>query len=146
MPEFRRAARLVLIDGAERVLLFRHAESSGREFWATPGGGLEGSETLEQAARREAAEELGVRQVNLRELWGGRAEFSIGTRQIVQEETFFLLDGHWIESGEDVEAVHRREGIRETRWWSLAEIETTEELVFPSDLASQLRVTLLLER
>ena len=43
-----------------RVPLFRHAGSHGRSFWATPGGGLEDGERFEQAACREASEELGV--------------------------------------------------------------------------------------
>jgi len=142
MPEFRRAARLVLIDGDGRVLLFRHVETSGREFWATPGGGLEAGETSEQAAKREAAEELGAKHVNVRALWTSQTEFSIGTRQIVQTETFFLVHGHRIESRAEVDRVHRSEGIREARWWSLAEIESTGDLVFPSNLVIQLRATL----
>ena len=39
--EVRSAARLVLIDASLRVLLFRHNDGHGREFWATPGGGIE---------------------------------------------------------------------------------------------------------
>src|SRR5262245_45564657 len=91
--EFRRAARLVLIDGDRRVLLLRHAGGADRGFWATPGGGVENGETREQAARREAAEELGAKHVTLRALWTGRTEFSIGSRQIAQEETFYLVEG-----------------------------------------------------
>jgi 23S rRNA (cytidine2498-2'-O)-methyltransferase len=56
MPDFRRAARLVVIDRNHRVLLFRHAETTGREFWATPGDGLEGGETVEQSSHLPAEE------------------------------------------------------------------------------------------
>lgn len=59
-PDLRRASRLILLDGQRRVLLFRHARTNGADFWAPPGGGLESGETFEQAACREACEELGI--------------------------------------------------------------------------------------
>jgi hypothetical protein len=43
-PEFRRAARLVVVDLRNRVLLFQYARLTGEKFWATPGGGLEDGE------------------------------------------------------------------------------------------------------
>jgi hypothetical protein len=41
--------------------------------------------------------------------------------------------------GEIVRDAHRREGILAAHWWSLAEIETTSEHVFPEDLRQRLR-------
>jgi hypothetical protein len=32
---------------------------------------------------------------------------------------------------------HRREGILLVRWWTLAELENTDEVVFPENLASR---------
>ena len=136
--EKRRAARLVCLDGELRVLLFLHADGHGREFWATPGGGLEGNETFEEAARREAAEELGVNHVDLEMLWAGHSEFPFADRWVSQEERFFLVRSH---SGIDATAVretHQREGIRELRWWSVDEIQRSTEPMFPTDLARRL--------
>jgi len=64
--------------------------------------------------------------VTVQECGLARRNFSIGTREIVQTETFFLVHGCSVESGAEVEQVHRREGIRETRWWSFGEIESTK--------------------
>lgn len=44
----------------ERVFLARRQGSHGEDTWASAGGHLEWGETLEECARREALEELGV--------------------------------------------------------------------------------------
>ena len=49
-------ARIILVEG-ETILLVRHTYQ--RE-WYLPGGGVKKGETLEQAIRREAAEEIGA--------------------------------------------------------------------------------------
>lgn len=139
MIEVRTAARLVLLDAKRRVLLFRHNDGHGREFWATPGGGVEPGETLEGAARREAAEELGAGDVELSRLWTGQSQFPFADRQVSQTETFFLVRPHSDLLGPAVREVHRREGITEARWWSLDEIEHTVEALFPTDLARRVR-------
>ena len=45
----------------DRILLVRHFRPGVLDFWAGPGGGVEGSEELSLAAEREAFEEAGVR-------------------------------------------------------------------------------------
>jgi 8-oxo-dGTP diphosphatase len=133
--EFRRAARLVVIDLHNRVLLFQYARLTGQKFWATPGGGLEDGETFEEAAAREALEELGGRNPLLHALFDRTADFVLVDRQVHQTERFFLLRLESVEFDEEVREVHSREGILETRWWSLAEIWKSSELIFPEDFA-----------
>jgi 8-oxo-dGTP pyrophosphatase MutT (NUDIX family) len=139
MIEIRSAARLVLLDASGRVLLFRHSDGQGREFWATPGGGLEPGETVEQAGRREGAEELGAKVVELAPLWTGHCDFQFANRTISQTETFFLVTNHSGILGPEVDQAHRLEGITSVRWWSVDETEASEEPVFPPDLAGRLR-------
>ncbi|MHA6299574.1 NUDIX domain-containing protein [Devosia sp. CAU 1758] len=53
------AGVLALLD--ERILLVRHLRPGIHDFWAGPGGGVEGVEELSAAAEREAFEETGLR-------------------------------------------------------------------------------------
>ena len=137
--EFRRAARLVVVDSRNRVLLLQHARPTGQKFWATPGGGLEDGETLEEAAAREALEELGVSNPHLQALCDRAADFELVARQVHQTERFFLLRFEWRQFDDVVREVHSREGILEARWWSLAELSDSNELIFPEDLAEIVR-------
>ncbi|NEE37574.1 NUDIX domain-containing protein, partial [Streptomyces sp. SID7982] len=63
----RKVARVVLLDPDDRVLLLHGHEPDdpADTWWFTPGGGLEGGETREQAARRELAEETGITDIEL---------------------------------------------------------------------------------
>ncbi len=50
-------AHTLVIDPDHRLLLVRH---EGVDMWVLPGGGIDGSESFREAARRELAEEAGV--------------------------------------------------------------------------------------
>lgn len=54
----RQRAGVLAIRHGRIALLERHR--AGQHYWVIPGGGVESGETVEAAAAREAAEELGV--------------------------------------------------------------------------------------
>ena len=138
-PEFRRPARLGCGRFAQRILLFQYARLTGQNFWAIPGGGLEDDETFEEAAAREALEELGARNPHLHALCDRTADFILVDRQVHQTERFFLLRLESPEFDDEVRELHSRESILKTRWWSLAELSDSSELIFPEDLAEIVR-------
>jgi len=116
-PVRRRAARLLVVDPETRVLLFQY-EDDRRRWWATPGGGLKHNETFEDAAAREAAEELSVTGTTLKPLWCQRVEFTFRGQSIRQIERYFLIrlsDRH-IALETSLE-MRRCEGIISERWW-----------------------------
>lgn len=65
--QLREAARAIVVDPEERILLVRfefpartEEHPSSNVVWATPGGGVGPDETHEAALRRELAEEVGL--------------------------------------------------------------------------------------
>ena len=63
-----------LIVRNEQVLLVHHRETGRYDFWVPPGGGLQGSESIFECARRETLEETGLdveldRILYIQELW-----------------------------------------------------------------------------
>lgn len=49
-----------LIEHSGKLLLVRHTKPDAYDFWVAPGGGVKGSETYEDAAKREVKEETGL--------------------------------------------------------------------------------------
>ena len=56
-----RIAAGMFIVHDERILMVRHRIIGQYDLWVPPGGGVQGLETLEEAARREVLEETGIR-------------------------------------------------------------------------------------
>ena len=129
--ETRSCARLVLLDEHRRVLLFRHADGHGREFWATPVR-LPGE--TRAGWRREASRNSERIKWTCSLFGTGYSQFRFADRMVSQSEAFFLMTTRFPILVPQTEDVHRRERIKEVRWWSLDEIESSEDVIFPLDL------------
>jgi 8-oxo-dGTP pyrophosphatase MutT (NUDIX family) len=142
----RLAGRIIVLDPANRVLLFRYDDPAPfGVHWSTPGGGLDPGEDYHAGAVRELREETGWTDVPV-----GRAEvlrhdraLLRGTEVMRQHERFFLarVDVSRRPVG-DVNGMHARDGIAASRWWTLAELESTSETIIPPNLAAVLRARL----
>lgn len=78
-PVRRRAARVLVIDARERLLLVRGGDPARPQhpIWHTPGGGVEPGERDEVAARRELVEEIGLQPSAMGpHVWNRSARFS----------------------------------------------------------------------
>ena len=99
---------------------------------------MEDAESFEQAACREASEELGVHRIKLHFLWEAVNDFVHVDQPVRQRECYFLLEDAGQELLRGVQAIHQQEGILEARWWTRSELQATTEPVFPEDLATRL--------
>jgi 8-oxo-dGTP pyrophosphatase MutT (NUDIX family) len=145
-PPRRRCARIVLADSAGRVLLF-HGNNPTRpdlRYWFTPGGGVEDGEDLRATAVRELRAETGLRATEDRLVgpaWIRRVSFAYEGGTYHGEEWFFLA-----RVGQADVATVRPDrfpdvGARTVdgwRWWTLRELRTTAEQVYPEQLAEVL--------
>jgi 8-oxo-dGTP pyrophosphatase MutT (NUDIX family) len=135
----RRAARVLLVDAAWRVLMLRGHDPArpDHRYWFTVGGGLDDGETPVQGAVRELFEETGLRV----------ALDALG-EPVFHEVTEFPFDGRWYRQEQDYYVVRvdswqvdfagfnaiERATVDAHRWWSTDELRTTEERFYPAEL------------
>jgi 8-oxo-dGTP pyrophosphatase MutT (NUDIX family) len=141
----RNAARVLLLDPLDQVLLMRYDDPppEGRH-WSTPGGGLNPGEDFPAAALRELAEETGWSDIALAgQVLEQTRLLTHGTVRTRQYERLYLartdIPGREIRG---VAAMHASDGIAAWHWWSLAELDATTEVIYPAGIAALIRQVL----
>ena len=103
----RRAARILLRDGEERLLLFRFTITGKPIFWATPGPEI-------------------MRRLDDFELWNGEP--------VTAHEAYFSIqiDQAMVDTSGHTEL--ERDIMQEHRWFTRAELANWPETIFPADI------------
>jgi ADP-ribose pyrophosphatase YjhB (NUDIX family) len=135
----RRAARVLLVDAAHRVLLLRgfDPETPDLRYWFTVGGGLNPGETPAEGAVRETFEEVGL-PLSAEELgepvWDDTTEFPFEGCWYRQEQVFYLVRvDSWDADMSGLDEVELRSTDLH-RWWSVPELLATDERFYPAEL------------
>ena len=132
----RQAARAVVLDPADRILLVRF-QFPRRTVWATPGGGVDHGETHEQAIVRELAEEAGLEEVELGPwIWTRTHVFPFESgRWDGQQERYVLVRTPAFEPAPRLTPDElAAEFVTAVRWWTQAELAAAEVLFAPRRL------------
>jgi 8-oxo-dGTP pyrophosphatase MutT (NUDIX family) len=137
----RSAARVLLLDDQDRVLLLHGYDPADRDrgpWWFTPGGGLEPGEPHQAGAARELFEETGLR-LDPDEFTGPVyeqvVEFPLDGRRYRQAEQFFLARiPSWEVDTSGFTDLELR-SVDGHRWWSVEALRSTAERVYPAGLA-----------
>jgi 8-oxo-dGTP diphosphatase len=138
----RPSSRLLVLDHADRVLLFRFVFTKGalrgQDYWATPGGAVEPGETFAEAAQRELFEETGIVTAAVGEPVAEKEfilQLATGERVVAEERLFLVRIADSPLLSREQWTPGEQEVMVEHRWWSASDLSATNEVVFPEELA-----------
>ena len=140
-PILRWAARALMLDPVNRVLLIHWVDpDTGFAWWSTPGGGIDPGESHEEAVRREVAEETGLRELELGPcLWMREVDFTFRGRAFRQTEHVYVAHVEAFEPSPDGLNSDELAFTPHHRWWAIEEIEGSHERFAPRQLAVLIR-------
>jgi len=137
----RKSARAIVINSKNQIFLFQYMFDyleDSKVIWITPGGSLEEGESFEDALKRELFEKLGVQITEeCQEVYYRNPLYTMKNGEVIKSvEKFFLvlLDEeqftyvNWTES--------EKKRMLVGKWWSLEEIEKSEDKFFTTDILS----------
>lgn len=127
VPRLRPAARAVVLDAQDRILLMRFEFGDGKVVWAAPGGGVEPGESLQEGLARELAEEIGLDvPADPPHLWHQAtvAEGHAAGYDGVINDYFLIRVDSLTPAGSLSAAELQAENVHGHRWWTLAELQS----------------------
>lgn len=132
----RPAARILLLDPAGRLLLFRFDVPDRPPFWVTPGGAVDPGESYAEAARRELIEETGIEADPGPEIFQRLVEFvTVEGVPVTADERYFLVRTEAAEIDTARHTELERRVMQRWAWFDRAAIAAHHEAIYPEDLA-----------
>lgn len=141
VDRIRQAARAIIFDEANRLLLFRVGGMGyARPTWITPGGGVDTGETHREAVEREIFEETGQRGLEIGPcVWHRKTYFDWRDQVVEQHEQFFVVRARHFEVDKTNFTALERTFLAEDRWWEIPAIARSTDGFAPGAMARLLR-------
>lgn len=136
----RHNSRILLINEQNELLLMR-VQLPTHSFWCTIGGGTEGYETSEMAAKREAREEIGFDDADIqwkKAVWYGEHVMERKGIPTIHKETFVLGRTSRTQIDNAGLTDEERQVVKQYKWWSLEELRGTNEFIVPPSIVNHL--------
>lgn len=131
----RRAARLLVSDDRDRVLLFRFTFAGRSPFWATPGGECDPGESFADAARRELREETGLEHDPGPVIAERGNDFTTAEGEpVTADERYFRVRVPTCEIATDGHTPLERTIMLDHRWFTRADLADWPEPIFPPEI------------
>jgi len=132
----RRAARILLMDEHDRLLLFRFAPQDRAPFWCGVGGECDPGEDFASAAVRELMEETGLALEDCGPEVAHRADdyLTLLGEPITSDERFFRVRTRSFTPDTRGHTEIEQALINEFRWFTRAELAQWHEPVFPVNI------------
>lgn len=135
----RRAARILLVDEAGRVMLFRFTPTDRPPLWATPGGECDAGEDFPAAARRELLEETGIDANPGPEVARRGSDFvTFDGEAVTGEERYFVVQVTQPDIRPHALTQSEQALMLDHRWFTAADIAAWPETIYPVDLVALL--------
>ena len=143
----RNTARLLVLDPDNRLLLIKFKLPDRTEpFWATVGGAIEEGESFEEALWRELREETGVTPKDAEIsgcIWFGEHDLEVAGEVVHFHERFAVARVSRTELCTDEMTDDERQVYQGHRWWTLEEISSSEQTIYPNGLGDLLEPILI---
>lgn len=137
----KRAGAIIIKD--HQILLIHRYQEGWGEYWVFPGGGVQEGESIEDAMKREVAEELSLTVTECKPLFEVFNPFTMGGHFPPRQEYYFLVSDYTGQvklGGEEAASMNEKQQFYPT-WVGLDKIKHMETLR-PEEVREKLIETL----
>jgi 8-oxo-dGTP pyrophosphatase MutT (NUDIX family) len=145
----RNAVRVLLLHDDKLLLMcmegFDISTAEGtrnHRFWCTVGGALEPRESIQEAALREIYEETGIKPEEVTVgpvVWCGEVDLVWKGTLIHFRESYIVVKTNQFAASLCKATLDEQETVKKFEWFSLDQIRTSTEVIFPICLVEHLQ-------